>query len=100
APGSTAVVVSDRLVKRFWPGQDPIGRRIKFGTLTSDNPWLSIVGVVADVKYRGLPENPTADPDIYLPFVERNSQVGLAIRTSVAPSSVVGNVRAAIRAAD
>ena len=34
-PTSPAVVVSERVVKRFWPGQDPIGKRIKFGQLTS-----------------------------------------------------------------
>src|SRR5258707_1170128 len=96
----TVVVVSDRMVKRFWPGQDPIGKRIKFGGLTSTNPWLSIVGVVAEVKYRGLPENPTADPDLYLPFADRNSQVALIVRGSVTPASLVAPVRAAIRAAD
>ena len=52
------------------------------------------------MKYRGLPENPTADPDIYLPFADRNQQVALAVRTSVPPSSLVAPVRAAIRGAD
>jgi putative ABC transport system permease protein len=94
------VVVSDGLVKRFWAGQDPIGKRIRFGGLTSTNPWLSIVGVVADVKYRGLPENPTADPDLYLPFADRNAQVALVVRGSVPPASLVAPVRAAIHAAD
>ena len=94
-PTSPAVIVSERVVKRFWPGQDPIGKRIKFGQLTSSaNPWLSIVGVVGEVKYRGLPENPTADPDIYLPFVERNSQYALAVRATVPPSSLVAPLRA------
>jgi len=99
-PASTAVVVSERVVKRFWPGQDPIGRRVKFGGVTSNNPWLAIVGVVGDVKYRGLPENPTADPDFYLPYPDRNQQVSIAMRTSVPPSSVVSAVRAVIRSAD
>ena len=49
------------------------------------------------MKYRGLPENPTADPDIYLPFVERNSQYALAVRTTVPPSSLVAPLRAIIR---
>ena len=97
---SPAVIVSQRVVKRFWPDQDPIGRRIKFGTLTGSNPWLSIVGVVRDVKYRGLPDNPTADPDIYLPFIDRNQQFSLAVRASVPPSSLVAPVRAVIRATD
>ena len=37
-PTSPAVIVSERVVKRFWPGQDPIGKRVKFGSLTSPNP--------------------------------------------------------------
>ena len=97
---SPAVVVSERVVKRFWPGQDPIGKRIKFGGLTSTNPWLSIVGVAGEVKYRGLPENPTGDPDIYLPFVDRNSQFALAVRATVPPSSLVAPLRAIVRSVD
>jgi ABC-type lipoprotein release transport system permease subunit len=73
---------------------------LKFGSLTSNNPWMSIVGVVAEVKYRGLPQNPTADPDIYLPFADRNALLGIALRTTVAPSSLIATVRAAVRAAD
>ncbi|HEY7287248.1 MAG TPA: ABC transporter permease [Vicinamibacterales bacterium] len=102
APGAApgAVVVSERVVKRFWPGQDAIGRRIKFGPAQSDAPWMSIVGVVGEVKYRGLPDNPTADPDIYLPFSDRSTPVGAVVRTSVTPSSLVAPIRAAVRALD
>jgi ABC-type antimicrobial peptide transport system permease subunit len=67
------------------------------GQLSSNTPWLSIVGVVGDVKYRGLPENPTADPDMYFPFLDRNQQLSLVIRTSVAPDALTAPVRAAIR---
>lgn len=97
SPASTAVVVSERVVKRFWPGQDPIGKRIKMGQLSSNTPWLSIVGVVGDIKYRGLPENPTADPDMYFPFLDRNQQFSLAIRTNVPPETLTAPVRAAIQ---
>jgi putative ABC transport system permease protein len=100
APTSPAVIVSEGVVKRFWPGQDPIGKRVKFGALTSNNPWFSIVGVVSETKYRGLPQNPTPDPDIYLPFTDRNSLVGIVLRTTVAPSSLIATVRAAVHAAD
>ena len=99
-PQSTAIVVSDQVVKRFWPGQDPIGKRLKLGAVASNNPWLSIVGVAGDVKYRGLPENPTKDPDIYLPFVDRNAIVAIAVRTTGEPTAVAGAIRSAIRAAD
>jgi predicted permease len=101
SPTSPAVIVSEGVVKRFWPGQDPIGKRVKFGgSPTSTNPWMSIVGVVGEVKYRGLPQNPTADPDIYLPFMDRNSLVGIALRTTIQPASLIPTVRAVIRETD
>jgi len=101
SPTSPAVVVSEGVVRRFWPGQDPIGKRLKFGgSPSSTDPWLTIVGVVGEVKYRGLPQNPTADPDIFLPFTDRNSLVGLVLRTTVPPSSLIATVRAEVRAAD
>ena len=88
------------MAKRFWPDQDPIGKRVKFGPITSTSPWQSIIGVVGEVKYRGLPENPTLDPDIYLPFTDRSQQVAIAVRTGVPPNVIAPSIRAAIRAAD
>ena len=96
APNSTAVVVSENLARRFWANEDAIGKRIKFGNVASPNPWLTIVGVVGEVKYRGLPRNPTADPDLYLAFTDRPGQA-FVIRTSVPPDSVAPSVRAAVR---
>jgi ABC-type antimicrobial peptide transport system permease subunit len=52
------------------------------------------------VKYRGLPENPTKDPDIYLPFVDRNPGVAIAVRTAGRTDGDCAGVRSAIRAAD
>jgi putative ABC transport system permease protein len=97
-PGGTSVVVSEGVARRFWLNQDPIGKRIKFGAVTSQNPWLTIVGVVGEVKYRGLPSNPTGDPDLYFPALDRAVQ-GMLIRTSVDPASVTSAVRGAIHAA-
>jgi predicted permease len=99
-PRSDAVVVSEHVATRFWPGQDPIGRRLKIGPLTSQNPWLSIVGVVGEVKYRGLPENPTADPDLYFPFIDRAQQVSMIVRSAGDPAALVTSVRQAIRDVD
>lgn len=96
APTSSAVIVTDNLARRFWPGQDAIGRRIKLGNAASENPWMTIVGVVPEVKYRGLPANPTADPDLFMPVVDRGQQA-LVIRTAQPPASVAPGVRAALR---
>ena len=70
-PDSPAVIVSDNVVRRFWPNEDPIGKRIKLGGPTSTDPWLTIVGTVGETKYRGLPGNPTNDPDLYLPALDQ-----------------------------
>jgi predicted permease len=94
------VVVSQALVKRFWPGQNPVGKRIKGGGPTSKGPWMTIVGVVNDMKYRGLPNNPTADPDIFLPFSQRQRGFALLVRTSGDPASLAGAVRSAVRQTD
>jgi putative ABC transport system permease protein len=95
---ASAVIISENVARRFWPGQDAIGRRIKQGPPASTNPWLTIVGVVDEVKYRGLPENPTADPDLYFPFVDRRPGQSLVIRTSVPASNLTVPIRDAIRA--
>lgn len=97
---ANVVVVSEHVAARFWPRQDPIGKRIKIGALTSTAPWLNIVGVVGETKYRALPENPTADPDLYFPQLDRARQQAFVIRTTVPPSSIVAAIRAAIRSVD
>jgi hypothetical protein len=94
---STSVIVSENVVKRFWPGQSAIGRRVKFGDLTSQNPWLTIVGVVGEANHRGIPRNPTADPDIYTPFPETTRVFAVLVKTDGDPSSVAGSGRAALQ---
>jgi putative ABC transport system permease protein len=97
---ANVVVVTDNLTKRFWQGQDPIGKRIKAGDSASKNPWWTIIGVVHEMKYRGLPENPTADPDVFIPFSDRQREVAILIRSSQDPSGLAAAARAAAREVD
>jgi putative ABC transport system permease protein len=94
------MIVDEKVGKRFWPGQNPIGRRIKPGPPDSKSPWYTIVGVVNDMKYRGIPENPTADPDVFVPFAQGARNFRLVVRTPLDPAAVAPSVRAALRATD
>jgi predicted permease len=82
------VIVSENVRKRFWPGRDPIGKRIKTGGPASHNSWLRVIGVVGEMKYRGLPNNPTADPDIYGPWSDEERDILLVIRTALDPAGL------------
>ncbi len=96
----SVVIVSERLASRYWPGEDAIGKRLKFGASDSKSPWMSIVGVVREVRYRRVAGELDRDPDVYLPFGDNNAQIALAIRTAVPPASMIAPVREAIRAAN
>jgi predicted permease len=96
---SNVVIVTEAVVKRFWPGQNPIGKRVKGGRLDSDNPWLNIIGVINDMKYRALPNNPTNDPDLFLPFTEPRG-FALIVRTPLNPASLAPAVRKVLREAE
>jgi predicted permease len=94
---ATNVMVTLALAQRFWPGQSAIGKRIKSGNLTDNNPWWVIVGVLRDANLRGIPQNPTNDPDIFLPFNERSRAFAVLMRTSGDPDSLIKPATEAMR---
>ncbi len=81
--GARVVVISDMLARRLWPDQDPVGRQVKWGVPTSLAPWMTVVGVVGDVKQGAL--NTDTISQIYEPL----AQVGDA---SVG-GTIIGQVR-------
>jgi predicted permease len=86
---ATNVLVTAAMARRFWPGESAVGHRIKSGDLTSDNPWWTIIGVVQDANLRGIPQNPTPDPDIFLPFNERSRGFAVLLRAGSDPASLI-----------
>jgi predicted permease len=97
---STAVIVSRKVAERFWPGQSAVGRRIKRGDPASDAPWLTIVGVVQDANLRGIPRNPTPDPDLFLPFNQRSRFFAVVMRTQGDAASAATAAREVLHRAD
>ncbi len=103
---SGVVIISSRMAKQRWGEEDPIGKRLKWGPAESTSPWLTVVGVVGDVKQEAL-DAPTI-PHTYAPYLQDCTSPGLsmcttlnvAIRTSHSSPMVVSNLRAAVQAAD
>lgn len=97
--GANVVILNQAMARQFWPNQSPIGHRIKMGDQSASVPWLSVVGVVADVKEVDLTDQPK--PVFYVPFRESPQlAMTLVIRTSADPSAIVPAVREKIRAID
>ena len=95
------VLVSEGLAARFWPNQDPIGKRIRLPSNPGrdDAPWRTVVGVVGDVKQYGL-DQPTTNA-FYLPHAQfPASFMTLVVRTSGAPAEMLGTVKQVVRKLD
>ena len=95
SPG--VVIVNESFVNRYLPDQEPIGRRLSQSG--AQGPWLEIMGVVRDSKYRSLSESPT--PFIYVPLAQ-NHETGMTLHVRAAgePSLLAAAVRNEIQALD
>ncbi len=95
------VLVSEGLAARFWPNQDPIGKRLRLPSNTGreDAPWRTVVGVVGDVKQYGL-DQPTTNA-FYLPHAQfPASFMTLVVRTVGEPAEMLGTVKQVVRKLD
>jgi putative ABC transport system permease protein len=98
-PGALEVIViNETMAASFWPGEDPIGKRVQIYDM-EPMPWREIVGVVNDTKEAGL-GTPTR-PEIYVPFAQRpRSAMTLIAHTDAGPEQLAGGMRAAVQAVD
>jgi putative ABC transport system permease protein len=94
------VVVSEKTAKHYWPNSDPIGKRLKAGSTTSEGPWRTVIGVVKDVRQNDF----IAEPKMQMYFTYRQLKSlmpnALVVRTAVDPLSLATSVPNAIWAVD
>src|SRR5262249_39606697 len=98
--GSTPVlIVSESLAKKYWPGQDPLGKRLKWGTPKSDDPWMTVVGVAGDVKQGPLDRATTLHT--YAPYAQAGAIGALQVAVRGENDANLGAaVHAAVRSLD
>jgi putative ABC transport system permease protein len=105
-------IVNHKLAKHFWPGLDPIGKRLRIGTQEMQTPWMTVVGEVADVK-ENSPDAATKE-QYYQPVEQVEKAMGslaspadlqgnggyIALRTAMEPEQMGNVLRAAVRSID
>lgn len=90
-------LINDSFARTYLPGEDPIGKRIDFGWETTG--WQEIVGVIGDIKHRGLDE--AALPAVYVPQLQRPSlSMTVVVRTTPDPRSLSAAVRSQLFSLD
>jgi putative ABC transport system permease protein len=99
-PGAPPVaIINEKLAARYWPGEDPIGRRITLGLPRPDNPWITIVGIAKDVPHRAVDSQP--EPDWYTSrVISPQRHRYLFVRSALPASSVAAAIRKEVATID
>jgi putative ABC transport system permease protein len=95
------VIVNEAMVNRYWPNQDPLGKRIKIGGPDAKSPWFTVKGLVKDSAQSSLDQG--VNPEIYFALGQmagRYRRMNLIVRTTVDPKSTTAAIQSAIREVD
>ena len=100
---SPAAIINETLANRHFPGRSPLGKRLKYGQLNANGYWYTVVGVVKPIRESGVLED--VKPAIYRVLdqcdqLAGGTSMGIVVRTSVAPGSIIPAVRQAIWSVD
>jgi putative ABC transport system permease protein len=92
------VVVNRALARRYFDGENPIGRRIRIGA--NDRPWSTIAGIVGDVKTSGL--TAAAEPAVYIPYRQADGlpEIGLVMRSPLDAGMIANELRRTVASLD
>ena len=94
-------IVNETVVQRLWGGGEAVGRRVRMRNIDGLEQYATVVGVVADVRHRGLTQPPI--PEVFFPYAQRPMRtfgMALVASTGIAPTSAISALRGAVREAD
>jgi putative ABC transport system permease protein len=95
------VIVNESFARHFWPGENPIGKRLKYGVDQTKPPfyqWMDVVGVVKDAKFDSLRQDPAESPVVYGPLLQSEViiNMSLIVRTTAQPAALIPELRGKI----
>ena len=94
------LIVNERFAGRHWPGQNPLGKRLRLFRGRTPGPWMTVVGVASNVAQND-PLQPDANSLVYLPFRQApRPDSWIVVRTRVPPGTVSAGIRGEVRAMD
>jgi putative ABC transport system permease protein len=94
----TVIVINETMSRRYFPGEDPVGKRLNLGN-PDKTPWWTVIGVVRDARTEGLDKEPY--PQMYVPAAQYPSRAGtFMVRTSGDPGSITPALRRELAAID
>ncbi|HYP14413.1 MAG TPA: ABC transporter permease [Bryobacteraceae bacterium] len=96
--GLPVTIVDESLAQRYWPGQRAAGKRVRFGPPEANEPWFTIIGVVAAAKNEAI--RGVARMSVYIPLSNSNSPDSLLVRSVGNPRQFAESVRSRINAID
>ncbi len=95
-------VINETFAKNFFPGLDPMGRRFRMNRRDTTAKWLTVIGVVPDMRMEGIGNNNQSPAGFYIPISQSGvgNFVSIAVRTSGPPLSMVEAIRGAVVSLD
>src|SRR5437764_756474 len=99
ADAPPVIIVNHAFAKKFWPNQDVVGKRIVMGGMSEHPNWITVVGVVGDVRHFGLDVDPK--PEMYVPFAQDPYFTTIyVVRSNQDPRNLIPAIRRKIQAID
>jgi putative ABC transport system permease protein len=98
AQSPQVVVINETMARMYWPNEDPIGRRMKYGRLAGQAPWMTIVGIVADARRTGFES--AVRPETYLPHAQSPDSTLMIVMRAAGSTDPIAALRAAAQRVD
>jgi putative ABC transport system permease protein len=96
------IVVNEAFARRYWPNQNAVGKRMKYGPVDSKSPWMEVIGVAGNSKFESLRQIAGATPVVYGPLLQSEviMNMNLVVRTQGDAAAMIGALREAIQRFD